>query len=38
VYVVGDNVPLVKASVGEDGTAESEFSVVKRIYWFFAGR
>jgi hypothetical protein len=38
VYVVGDNVPLVKANAGTDGMPEREFSVVRRIYWFFAGR
>ena len=38
VYVVGDNAPLVKVNAGMDGATESEFSVVKRIYWFFAGR
>jgi hypothetical protein len=38
VYVVGDNAPLVKANAGTDGTTEREFLVLKRIYWFFAGR
>ena len=38
VYVVGDNAPLVNASAGPGGMPEREFSVVRRIYWFFAGR
>jgi hypothetical protein len=39
LYMVGDNAPLVKANTAP-GSMESEgqFSVVKRIYWFFAGR
>jgi hypothetical protein len=39
LYMVGDNAPLVKANAAPGSTeSEGEFSVVKRIYWFFAGR
>jgi hypothetical protein len=39
VYMVGDNAPLTKASAAPGSTeSESEFSVIKRVYWFFAGR
>jgi hypothetical protein len=34
VYLVGDNAAPVRGSTESEG----EFSVVKRIYWFFAGR
>ena len=39
LYMVGDNAPLVRtnAAPGSMGS-EGEFSVVKRVYWFFAGR
>jgi len=36
-YMVGDNAPLVRTNAAP-GSTEGEFSVVKRIYWFFAGR
>jgi len=39
VYMVGDNAPLVKANAGSDTTeTEGQFPVIKRLYWFFAGR
>ena len=39
VYMVGDNAALVKANAGPDGMdSEGQFPVIKRIYWFFAGR
>lgn len=38
VYMVGDNAPLLKANAGSDVEGEGQFSVIKRIYWFFAGR
>jgi hypothetical protein len=39
VYYIGDNAALVGANAGLSATErEGEFSVVKRIYWFFAGR
>jgi len=38
LYMVGDNAPLVKANAVRSMESEGEFSVVKRIYWFFAGR
>ena len=39
VYFVGDNTPLVRASAGPAATgSEGQFPVIKRIYWFFAGR
>ena len=38
-YMVGDNAPLVRTNAAPGSTeSEGEFSVVKRIYWFFAGR
>jgi hypothetical protein len=38
-YMVGDNAPLARANAAPGSTeGEGEFSVVKRIYWFFAGR
>jgi hypothetical protein len=38
LYVVGDHTPLIGASADSGGMTEGQFSVVKRIYWFFAGR
>lgn len=39
VYVVGDNAPIVKANEVTDASEdEGQFGVIKRIYWFFAGR
>lgn len=39
VYMVGDNAPLVRANAGsETMESEGEFPVIKRLYWFFAGR
>lgn len=39
VYMVGDNTPLVRASANSGATeSEGQFQVIKRIYWFFAGR
>lgn len=39
VYMVGDNAALVKANAGPDAMgSEGQFSVIKRVYWFFAGR
>jgi hypothetical protein len=39
VYMIGDNAALVRANTAP-GSMQSpgEFSVVKRLYWFFAGR
>ena len=38
-YRVGDNAPVVKVNAAPGSTeSEGEFSVIKRIYWFFAGR
>ena len=38
-YMVGDNVALSRASAAPaPEEAQGQFSVVKRIYWFFAGR
>ena len=38
-YMVGDNAPLVRTNAAPGSTeSEGEFSVVKRVYWFFAGR
>jgi hypothetical protein len=37
VYVVGDNAAVSRTSAAPT-EAQGEFSVVKRIYWFFAGR
>ena len=38
-YMVGDNTPLVRTNAAPGSTeSEGEFSVVKRVYWFFAGR
>jgi hypothetical protein len=37
LYMVGDNAPIVRTNAAA-GSTEGEFSVVKRIYWFFAGR
>ena len=38
VYMVGDNVPVVNASTADPTKSQGEHSVVKRLYWFFAGR
>jgi hypothetical protein len=38
IYVVGDHASLISASSGSGAAPESEFSVIKRVYWFFAGR
>jgi len=39
VYMVGDNAALLRAnSASGSMQGEGEFSVVKRLYWFFAGR
>jgi hypothetical protein len=39
VYMVGDNVPLVRTNAAPGSMeSEGEFSVIKRVYWFFAGR
>jgi hypothetical protein len=38
IYVVGDHASLVSASSGSGAAPESEFAVIKRVYWFFAGR
>jgi hypothetical protein len=39
VYMVGDNAALEKANASTDAMAsEGQFSVIKRLYWFFAGR
>jgi len=39
VYMVGDNAPLVRANAAPGSMeSEGEFSVIKRVYWFFAGR
>ena len=38
-YMVGDNVAPSKASTAAAPMeAQGQFSVVKRVYWFFAGR
>jgi hypothetical protein len=39
VYVVGDNAPLMSTNAAPGSTESTgEFSVVRRLYWFFAGR
>lgn len=39
VYVVGDNAPLVRTNAAPSSMENAgEISVVKRVYWFFAGR
>jgi ABC-type uncharacterized transport system auxiliary subunit len=40
VYMVGDNTPPVNTStsVADPKASQGEYSVVKRLYWFFAGR
>jgi ABC-type uncharacterized transport system auxiliary subunit len=40
VYMVGDNTQPVRtsASVADPKASQGEYSVVKRVYWFFAGR
>jgi len=38
VYMVGDSTPPVNTSAVEPATSQGEYSVVKRLYWFFAGR
>ena len=39
VYMVGDNTPLVRTSAVPEATeSKGQFPVVKRLYWFFAGR
>ncbi len=37
-YMVGDNVALKTSDAAAPMEAQGEFSVVKRVYWFFAGR
>jgi hypothetical protein len=38
-YMVGDNVALERTSdAAAPMEAQGQFSVVKRVYWFFAGR
>lgn len=39
VYVLGDNAAVSRTSASAAPMeAQGQFSVVKRIYWFFAGR
>jgi hypothetical protein len=38
VYIVGDNAPLANASADDPTESQGEYSVVRRLYWFFAGR
>ena len=38
VYMVGDSAPLVNTSVADPAKSQGEHSVVKQLYWFFAGR
>jgi hypothetical protein len=39
MYMVGDNTPLLRASAGSAAAeSEGQFPVIKRLYWFFAGR
>ena len=38
MYVVGDNTPVLNANAVAGGQPEGQFAVIKRIYWFFAGR
>ena len=38
VYMVGDSAPLVNTSAADTTESQGEISVVKRLYWFFAGR
>ena len=38
VYMVGDSAPLMNTSAAEPTESQGEISVVKRLYWFFAGR
>jgi len=38
VYMVGDSATPVNASTAAPTESQGEYSVVKRLYWFFAGR
>ena len=38
VYMVGDSAPRMNTSAAAPTESQGEFSVVKRLYWFFAGR
>jgi hypothetical protein len=38
VYTVGDNAPIADAGAAAPTESQGELSVVKRLYWFFAGR
>lgn len=38
VYMVGDSAPVVKTNAADPIQSQGEHSVVKRLYWFFAGR
>jgi hypothetical protein len=36
--MVGDSAPIVKTNAADPIQSQGEHSVVKRLYWFFAGR
>lgn len=38
VYMVGDSAAVVKTNAADPVKSQGEYSVVKRLYWFFAGR
>lgn len=38
VYMVGDSAPRLNANAADPVESQGEYSVVKRLYWFFAGR
>jgi len=38
VYTVGDSAPVANTSTAAPTESQGEYSVVKRVYWFFAGR
>jgi hypothetical protein len=38
VYMVGDSAPRLNTNAADPVESQGEYSVVKRLYWFFAGR
>jgi hypothetical protein len=38
IYAVGDNAALLNANANTSSGPEGNFEVIKRIYWWFAGR
>ena len=38
VYMVGDSTSPTNVSAADPTASQGEYSVVKRLYWFFAGR